>query len=326
MIGEPFTAGAARRMLLGSGTTNPGPVANVLLGARLRRAIARKAKQPRSPVHRKLLRRRSTANPAPVLAALGALKGLGGISRRLKGPDARHAERVATFQEWARRALLGDAEGLTLLTNYIAGTGPKRARDAAALILAEVNKQLDEKEREEQREARGLTAAERRREEERMERRETRFLSAAQGVASTVGQALLRGGRRPRLAGGLGRAAGVSSRAAGVGATAAGAGAAATAAVVIGGLAAGALIGTLLRRQFGTARAVRAETVAVEGALALRRARSELEAELGRRLTAAETRKLFGAYEAQLVELGFQQNPTTGQWSRPRSAIERILG
>ena len=105
----------------------------------------------------------------------------------------------------------------------------------------------------------------------------------------------------------------------------AGASAAAIGAVVIGGLAVGALIGTLLRRQFGAARAVRAEEAAVEGALALRAAREEVEDQLGRSVTRAEAQQMFGAYVARLRELGFEQKDD-GQWYRPRGAVERLLG
>jgi hypothetical protein len=95
--------------------------------------------------------------------------------------------------------------------------------------------------------------------------------------------------------------------------------------VVIGGLAVGVAIGTALRKVFGTARAIRAEEAAVEGALILRRAREALEDELGRPLTQPEVKQMFGAYTANLVQLGFEQQ-ANGQWYRPRSAIERLLG
>lgn len=95
--------------------------------------------------------------------------------------------------------------------------------------------------------------------------------------------------------------------------------------MVIGGLAAGVAIGTALRRLFGEARAVRAEEAASQGAIALRETRADLEDQLGRRLTRTETRKLFDAYTAQLVQLGFKQN-AQGMWHRPRSGIERLLG
>jgi len=87
----------------------------------------------------------------------------------------------------------------------------------------------------------------------------------------------------------------------------------------------GVAIGTALRKIFGEARAVRAEEAAVEGALVLRRARAALEAELGRRLTQPEVKKMFNAYAAQLVQLGFTQD-ARGQWKRERSAVERFLG
>lgn len=95
--------------------------------------------------------------------------------------------------------------------------------------------------------------------------------------------------------------------------------------MVIGGLAVGAAIGTGLRHFFGEAKAVRAEEAAVEGALVLRQVRADTETQLGRRLTAAETKKLFRAYEANLVALGFSQQ-ANGQWARTRSAVERLLG
>lgn len=97
------------------------------------------------------------------------------------------------------------------------------------------------------------------------------------------------------------------------------------AAVVIGGLAAGAAIGIALRHFFGEARAIRAEEAAVQGALALRETRADLEAELGRSLTADERKKLFAALEANLVRLGFTRN-AVGQWERKRGAVERLLG
>jgi acyl-CoA synthetase (NDP forming) len=95
--------------------------------------------------------------------------------------------------------------------------------------------------------------------------------------------------------------------------------------VVIAGLAIGAAIGTALRKLFGEARAVRAEEAAVEGALVLRKARAALEAHTGRPVTQAEARKLFDAYAANLMQLGFTQD-ANGQWRRQRSTIERILG
>jgi len=79
-----------------------------------------------------------------------------------------------------------------------------------------------------------------------------------------------------------------------------------------------------LRKLFGEARAVRAEEAAVDGALALRETRADLEEELGRALTTAERQKLFKAYEASLVELGFTRK--NGGWERKRSTLERFLG
>jgi len=94
--------------------------------------------------------------------------------------------------------------------------------------------------------------------------------------------------------------------------------------VVIGGLAAGAAIGTGLRLAFGEARAVRAEEAGVAGALALRETRANLEEELGRALTATERRQLFDAFEAHLRALGFTRK--NGGWERKRSTLERLLG
>jgi len=104
-----------------------------------------------------------------------------------------------------------------------------------------------------------------------------------------------------------------------------GASAAAVAGVVIGGLAVGAAIGTALRLAFGTARAVRAETAAVDANLALRRTRAEVEAQLGRKVTQAEARAMFDAAAVHLQQLGFEQKANE-QWHRPRSAVERLLG
>lgn len=109
-------------------------------------------------------------------------------------------------------------------------------------------------------------------------------------------------------------------------ATTVGAASAATvAAVVIGGLAVGAAIGTGLRKLFGEARAVRAEEAAVQGAIVLRQVREAYEAEVGRPVTQAEAKKMFNAYAANLMQLGFTQD-ARGQWRRERSALERFLG
>jgi len=97
------------------------------------------------------------------------------------------------------------------------------------------------------------------------------------------------------------------------------------AAVVIGGLAAGLLIGTLLRKGLGEARAVRAEEAATKAQQALLETRRRLQAELGRKLTAAENKKLLAALYANLEQLGFTQDEG-GRWTRQRSGLERFLG
>jgi hypothetical protein len=94
---------------------------------------------------------------------------------------------------------------------------------------------------------------------------------------------------------------------------------------VIGGLAAGLIIGTALRHFFGEARAVRAEEAADAGARALLETRRSLESQLQRKLTRAEATKLFNAYQANLIQLGFQQD-AGGRWSRKRSGLEKLLG
>ena len=95
--------------------------------------------------------------------------------------------------------------------------------------------------------------------------------------------------------------------------------------MVIGGLAAGLLIGTLLRKGLGEARAVRAEEAATKAQQALLETRRQLQAELGRKLTAAENKKLLASLYANLVELGFTQD-AGGRWTRKRSGLERFLG
>lgn len=57
----------------------------------------------------------------------------------------------------------------------------------------------------------------------------------------------------------------------------------------------------------------------------LRQTRRDVEAQLGRRVTAAEARKMYDAFEAHLPGLGFVQM-ANGQWHRPRSAVERFFG
>lgn len=80
-----------------------------------------------------------------------------------------------------------------------------------------------------------------------------------------------------------------------------------------------------MRRVWGEGRAVAAEETAAEGALILRKARAAVEQEKGRPVTQAEAQKMFRAYEAQLVLLGFDRKPN-GMWYRPRTAVERLLG
>jgi hypothetical protein len=96
-------------------------------------------------------------------------------------------------------------------------------------------------------------------------------------------------------------------------------------AVVIGGLAVGAAIGTALRHFFGEAKAVRAEEVQAQGGVILNHMRAEIQARTGRPISAAANRALFEAYLDELVKLGFKQD-ARGKWYRPRSAIERLLG
>jgi hypothetical protein len=90
-------------------------------------------------------------------------------------------------------------------------------------------------------------------------------------------------------------------------------------------LAVGALIGYELRQFFGEARAVGAEEAAVQGALALRDVRRQIETKTGRPISQPAAKALFQEYEAQLEELGFVKN-SFGQWYRPRSAVEKLLG
>ncbi len=94
---------------------------------------------------------------------------------------------------------------------------------------------------------------------------------------------------------------------------------------MIAGLAIGAAIGTALRKIFGEARAVRAEEAAVQGALVLRDVRRQVEAKTGRPISREAAKAMFQEYEDQLLELGFEQQPN-GQWYRPRSAVEKLLG
>lgn len=317
----PWTSSAARRSLVGSERTgNPIPAAYALLGRRRVKGARRFfAKLKRKRAHR--------GNPLP--AAVATITGLlgGKLGRRLKGKEAAHAERMAQLAQLAERALANDASALEQLERLTREFATQRAKDAAKATLAAVRNELATRREVRGREARAATRAE----ERERQAVTTQRLGILSGAAEKIGGALVRGGR-PRAAGGVRRvAAGVARRAgsvagAGAGAAgAAGASAAAVAGVVIGGLAAGALIGTGLRLAFGEARAVRAEEAAVEGALVLRRTRAQLEQQLGRRLTSAESRKLSAAYLAQLEELGFRQD-TQGRWHRPRSAIERFLG
>ena len=85
------------------------------------------------------------------------------------------------------------------------------------------------------------------------------------------------------------------------------------------------LIGTLLRKGLGEARAVRAEEAATKAQQALLATRRQLQDQLGRKLTAAENKKLFAALLANLQQLGFTQD-AAGRWTRGRSALERFLG
>jgi hypothetical protein len=57
----------------------------------------------------------------------------------------------------------------------------------------------------------------------------------------------------------------------------------------------------------------------------LRDLRRDTEAQLGRKLTQPEVAKMWKATEANFRMLGFKQQ-ANGQWYRPRSAVERLLG
>lgn len=70
---------------------------------------------------------------------------------------------------------------------------------------------------------------------------------------------------------------------------------------------------------------MRAEEAAVQGALVLRDVRAQVEGRTGRPISQPAARAMFEEYENQLRALGFQQQ-SNGQWFRPRSALERILG
>jgi len=312
----------ARRTLLGGESRNPSIAAASMLGrgsVKLGERMARRATKRRG--------RRSFHRGNPVPALVGLLGGLGGkLGKRLKGKAQKQAERQAAADALGQRALLGDSVALKALHGMASGAATREAKDYAAGILAQVVAALRE-ESEMKAGSRAAGAAAARREEQAVTTQRLNIFGAAAGQ---IGQALARA-PKGRLLGGLRGAGQVAGRAssvagtAGAGASLAGAGAAATAAVVIGGLAVGALIGTGLRLAFGTARAVRAEEAAVEANLAVRRARGEVEQRLGRKVNAAEARAMFDAAAAHLQELGFVQQ-ANGQWHRPRSAVERLLG
>lgn len=319
--GRLWSAGLARRSLLpGTRTHNPTPAAVALIGKR------RLSKSKQKLKHATLGRRRShRGNPLPA-ALLGVLGGK--LGKRLKSKEAAHAERMARLAQLAERALANDASALAEIQELTTSFATQRAKDAAKATLAAVRHELASREDVRSRERRAETAASQR-EARAVTTQRLGILGQAAGQIGTAltraPKGLLGGARRAvgrvatssagRVAGG----AGASAAAAG------GASAAAVAGVAIAGLAIGAAIGTGLRLAFGEARAVRAEVAQEEVNRQIRAARAEVEAATGRKVTATEARQIFNAAIVHLQRLGFEQKPN-GQWHRPRSAVERLLG
>ncbi len=125
----------ARAALMGHEPThNPSPAAAHLLGRafgkkRVARAV-RKEKRRRRSAHR--------GNPIPALVAIGAGLLKGKLGARLQSRDARDAARFARADALAQRASLGDAAALKELTALSTGFATQKAKDYAAMKLAEV--------------------------------------------------------------------------------------------------------------------------------------------------------------------------------------------
>lgn len=182
----------ARRRLLGTESRNPSIAAASLLGGKGN--VARLVKRATKRLARRRFHR---GNPAPAL--LGLLGGLGGkFGKRLKGPEARQAERVAILDALGQRALLGDQAALELLGKHAGSMATRAARDYAAGILAQVVAQLREKSSLTARERRAEEAAARR---EQQEVTTTRLGIFGQAAGSVAGALSRRGGAaRPRRA------------------------------------------------------------------------------------------------------------------------------
>ena len=309
---------------------NPAPAAASLL----RLGVKAPALWSQGYAARRFVRRR-THNPVPaVLGIAGSL--VGGLGKRFQSRDARDKARFANADALAARAAVGDDAAFKELERLSRQFATQVAKNYAATKLAEViaarrsgtpvaltpSQQLAQ--------LAGsplagqiVTAVAR---TARRPRAPRRTLAGYDAYGQPVyRQSTPRAPRAPRARRFPTGAALAGAPAVGAAGTVAGAGAAAVAGVVIGGLAVGLLIGTGLRKLFGTAKAVRAEEAAVQGALVLRQTRAQLEAQLGRPLRAPETRALFAEYAGQLQRLGFQQD-ANGMWFRPRGAVERFLG
>lgn len=92
--------------------------------------------------------------------------------------------------------------------------------------------------------------------------------------------------------------------------------------VAAAGVAAYLATRAVLRHFAGSAK--RAQEAAVAGALALREARAEYKAQMGKSVTQAEARRMFDAYVVQLNKLGYVAN-AAGVPQYNRSAAQRFL-
>lgn len=131
-MGNIWNQSQARRSLMGPERThNPTPSAAALLGkkrvSRAKRVLRRKG---RKRAHR--------GNPLPAVVGVATSLLGGKLAKRLKTPEARHAERVAVADALAARAALGDAAALVELERLSREFATKRGQDYAKQKLAEV--------------------------------------------------------------------------------------------------------------------------------------------------------------------------------------------
>jgi hypothetical protein len=182
----------ARRQLLGTDSHNPSLAAKFLLGrgrvSKAKRFLARR------------LGRRPFFKDNPVPALVGALAGLGGITKRLKGRAARDAERAANTDAQAAAVLAAPpgspTQELALQAMQNQNYATASARAYHATKLAQVVAAIATQEQAASRERGAISARERKAEAAAAAARGERREELIGGTLASLAPALLGRGRR----------------------------------------------------------------------------------------------------------------------------------